>query len=207
MISSCAPDGGASLLCHQHSHLLGCIDRPALCSRTSNCVNKDKVLNVSESLSQSSQLSPCGLYLLIFSLMIHISANVELMLSAFSLACKLPAIACLQMTCNRLPANYLHSLVCKVPASIWICKYLQLTCSYRQFQVCELPGWCGRGLCGQQDSSAVGLQLPGGHCRQPKLSLDHLPLHIPTCCSLPIPSIAKTNIAGIAASSAHKALN
>ena len=122
---------------------------------------------------------------------------MELRLFAFSLACKLPAIACLQ--------KYLHSPVCKVPASIWICKYLQLTCSYRQLQVCELPGGCGRGLCGQQDSSAIGLQLPGGHCRQPKLSLDHLTLHIPSCMSLSMHGTA--NLAGIAASSAHKALN
>lgn len=65
---------------------------------------------------------------------------------------------------------------------------LQVTCNA---QACELPGWFGRALCGQQDSSAVGLQLPGGHCRQTKLGLDHLPLHIPTCCSLPIHSLVE----------------
>ncbi len=68
-------------------------------------------------------------YLLVLNMFIRFSANMELMLSAFSLACKVPAIVCLQITCNRLPANYLHSPVCKVPASICICQsasYLQL---------------------------------------------------------------------------------
>ena len=123
--------------------------------------------------------------------LISFSANVELMLSAFSLACKLPAIACLQMTCNRLPANYLHSLVCKVPASIWICKYLQLTCSYRQFQVCELPGWCGRGLCGQQDSSAVGLVATAAN---PNLAWIISPCTYPAACHCPSPALQKQTL-------------
>ncbi len=119
-------------------------------------------------------------YLLVLNTFIRFSANMELMLSACSLACKLTAIADLQITCNCWSAKYLQ---------ISALASLQVTCSYRQLPVCELPGWSGRGLCGQQDSSAVRLQLPDGHCCQPKLGLDHLPLHTPSCMSLPRPSI------------------
>lgn len=39
-----------------------------------------------------------------------------------------------------------------------------------------VPGGFGRALCGQQDSSAVGLQLPLGNSSQTKFGLDHLTL-------------------------------
>ncbi len=57
----------------------------------------------------------------------------------------------------------------------------------------EIPGGRGWALCCQQHSSAVGLQLPLRHSRQPKLGLDHLTLQVQGCmlshcCRLAMPS-------------------
>jgi hypothetical protein len=73
-------------------------------------------------------------YLLVLNLLIGISANMELMLSAFSLACKLPAIACLQVTCNHLRANYLQ---------LSAMAGLQSTCHCQSASYLQLPAIAG----------------------------------------------------------------
>jgi len=63
---------------------------------------------------------------LVLILLFVFLANMELMLSAFSLACKLPAIACLQNTCTRRSAKYLQvygsASTCNSPAVTGNCR-------------------------------------------------------------------------------------